>query len=292
MRPRSEWRWKASLAEKRRASAPAAAIVLVAGLAAGLAVGSTAFGVAVALAALVLGLGACTLVADAGPRPVVPAAVLLSVGLPGVAAGRPPAVGWAALPLVVALGVLAAFVLGIAFRRRGLVTVVGTTVLAGLLVGLGSSGLVLLRLAPEGVHWVVGAVVAVAAIEAARAVAPRLARVLVTRLAPPAWQVRLVRPAAAGAAAVLAAAGLASVLTPAAGVATAAVALGAVAAGSGLRRVLAGEPAPRPDAAGRDVAGVARWAVPLLLAAPPLALLAWFVPAVPRFPLFSLSMWL
>lgn len=242
---------------------------------AGLVVGSTAFGVAVALAALVLGVEACALVAGAGPRPIMPAVLLVAVGLPAVAVARPPAIGWTAMALVVALGLLSTFVLGIVFARRSLATVVGATMLAGLLVGLGSAGLVLLRLAPQGLRWVVGAAACIAAIDAAQA--------LTTRFAPPTWRVRLLAPAAGVAVAGIGAAGLASVLTPTAGITAAAVALGAVSAGRGLRGVLT---ADAGDGAG--VAEVTRWATPLLLAAPLLALLARFVPDVTGLTLFSL----
>lgn len=254
--------------------APALAAGLAAVLAAGLVVGSTAFGAAVALAALVLGVEACTLLAGAGPRPIVPAALLLAAGLPAAAVARPPTIGWTALPLVVALGVVSAFVLGIAFRRRGLVTVVGATMTAGLLVGLGSGGLVLLHLAPEGLRWVVGAVACIVAIDAARALA--------TRFAPSARHARLAAPVAGGAVAVISSAVLATALTQAAGVAVAAVALGAVAAGHGLRGVLTVDAARE-----RRVAEVTRWATPLLLAAPLLALLARFAAGSPGFTLFS-----
>lgn len=248
---------------------------LVAALVAGLAAGSTAFGVAVALAALVLGVEACALVAAAGPRPIVPAALLLAVGMPAVAVARPPAIGLTAVALVVAVGLLSAFVLGIAFARRSLATVVGATTLAGLLVGLGSGGLVLLRLAPQGLRWVVGAAACIAAIQAVQA--------LTRRFAPSSWRVRPLAPAAGAAVAVVGAAGLGSVLTPVAGIAAAGIALGAVSAGRGLRGALTAD-----TAESQGVAEVIRWATPLLLAAPLLALLARFGPDAPEFTLFPL----
>lgn len=254
---------------------PALGAGLAAVLVGGLAAGSTAFGVAVALATLVLGIEACALVAGAGPRPIVPAALLVAVGLPAVAVARPPAIGWTAMALVVALGLLSTFVLGIAFARRNLATVVGATMLAGLLVGLGSGGLVVLRLAPQGLRWVVGAVACIAAIEAAQS--------LTTRIAPSARHARLIAPTAGAAVAVLGAAGLASLLAPAAGIAAAAIALGAVSAGRGLRGLLTAGAAE-----GRVVGEVARWATSLLLAAPPLALLVRFAPDAPGLTLFSL----
>lgn len=258
-----------------RTRSPALAAGLAAAVAGGLVAGPTAFGIAVALAALVLGVQVCALVAGAGPRPIVPAALFVAVGLPAVAVTPPPASGLSAMAFVVALGLLSAFVLGVVFARRSLATVVGATMLAGLLVGLGSGGLVLLRLAPQGLRWVVGAAACIVAIDAAQ--------VLATRFAPSTWRVRPLASVAGAAVAVLGAGGLVSLLTPAAGIAAAAVALGAVAVGRELRGVLTADAAEAGS-----VVEVARWAAPLLLAAPLLALLAEFAPPGPGLTLFPL----
>ncbi|MEX2622036.1 MAG: hypothetical protein WD250_17635 [Egibacteraceae bacterium] len=145
----------------------------VTGLAAVIALvaGPRPFAVVVVVLAVLLLVDLSSVLGSAGPRPVVLAAAIPAVGLPALVALRPEQ-GWTATPDLVAGGVLATFLAMLAFGRRHDVTdVLGATALAGLVVGLGAGGLLLLRSLPDGFRWVLGVVLAVVVVEVARQVA-------------------------------------------------------------------------------------------------------------------------
>lgn len=240
----------------------AAAVVLVTVAAA--AAGRLPFALVVLALATVALVDFTTVLASAGPRPVVLAAAVPGVVLPAAVHVRP-AWGWTTVPDVVAGGVLIAFVAVLVFGRRRDVTVaLGATALAGLVIGLGATGLLLLRSLPQGSRWVLGLLVVVAAVQTAR-------RAGATRLPPravAAWTV---------VAALLAGGALVVVVAPpftfslASGMA--AVALLAVAAagllGEAVDDAIASatiDRGNRPPPAGAGVLTVA--ALPMLLAAP------------------------
>lgn len=141
---------------------------------AGLLLGASWFaGVVVALAAATLvDLGG--LLARAGVRPVLLAAAVPAVGLP-VAIAVEPEAGWERLPAFVTVGFLTAVVLVLVFGRRRHVTAgLGATMVSALVVGLGAASLLLLAALPDGVRWVVGVGVVVAAADIGAAVSLRL----------------------------------------------------------------------------------------------------------------------
>lgn len=261
-----------------RTGPEAVAVGLLAVLALGLAAGAQWFALAVVVGAAVLVVDLCTALEPAGARPMLPAAFVTGVGLPVIAMVRP-TTALATLPLVVSVGVLATFALSVALRRRATALVIGSTSLAGLLVGLGTSGLVLLRATPDGFRWVVAAVLATLAVDVAGAVVGRVA---------PATHREAAAVAAAGAIAVLAGVALAAVLAPPAGVVAAAVAVIGVAAGVGLRQALAAPGASDATEAHTAHAGVAALAGPLLVAAPAFYLVARWAPDPNPLSLFPL----
>lgn len=133
--------------------------------------GPRPFAILVVILAALLLVDLSSVLGSAGPRPVVPAAAVPAVGLPALVALRPEQ-GWTATPDLVAGGVLAAFLAMLVFGRRHDVTdVLGATALAGLVVGLGAGGLLLLRSLPDGFRWVLGVVLVVVVVEVARQVA-------------------------------------------------------------------------------------------------------------------------
>ena len=92
--------------------------------------------------------------AGAGQRMVVPGAAIPALGGPlwfATARGA----GWDAVPAAMAAGVIGTFVLTMLVpRSRTITAVVGTTLFAGLLVGMGCVALLLLRGQEAGFHWV------------------------------------------------------------------------------------------------------------------------------------------
>jgi len=242
----------------------AAAGVLSVVFLATLAAGPTTFAVAmVALSIVLLGDLADALAAT-GPRPVTLAAALPAIGLPAVIATRP-GVGWEGVPDFVAGGVLAAFVAVLVFgRRRDVTAALGATSLAGVVVGLGASGVLLLRSLPYGVHWVLGAVLLVTVVNGVRTYAA-------VRAKPAPAGAATVAAALLGAGALLVAAGPPFTLASATGIA--AVALLAVAAAGLLREAITEAVDAEGDAVGTPTArrrpGVlVAAALPVLLAAP------------------------
>jgi molybdopterin converting factor small subunit len=138
---------------------PAAALVaamLVVAFLGGLLAGPVSFAaVVIVLAALVL-LDTCSVLAAAAARPVLPAALVPAVALP-VSLAFDSDGGWQRMPAYVAVAVIGAFTLVLLTgRRRGVSAGLGATMLAGLLVGLGSAGVLLLRALPKGEAWTVG----------------------------------------------------------------------------------------------------------------------------------------
>jgi molybdopterin converting factor small subunit len=132
-------------------------LVLVAVVAAALAAGPLLFAIVTAGAAIAVLLDLGGLLARTGGRPVLVAAVVPGLGLPlGVAAAPDSAL--ALLPAATVVMLLGAFCLVLVLRGRAIAKL-GATVVAGLLVGLGAAGLVLLRATPDGVAWVAGLMV-------------------------------------------------------------------------------------------------------------------------------------
>jgi sulfur-carrier protein len=145
-------------------------LVLVAALLAGR--GWFAAGVVI-VACWVL-LDAVEVLAAAAGRPVLLAAALPAVGLPLAVVFRPDS-GWEHVPGWVAASFLLASALMLAFgRRRNVAAGLGATLTAGLLVGLGAAGLLLLRALPSGFRWVLALLVLVAAADLAAGLAGRL----------------------------------------------------------------------------------------------------------------------
>ncbi|HUH07547.1 MAG TPA: hypothetical protein VML96_07030 [Egibacteraceae bacterium] len=114
------------------------------------------FGTVVAVLAAVIVIDISGVLARAGARPVLLAAALPAVGLP-VAVTLNGGTGWQMLPGWFAAGLLSMFALVVVFgRRSGVSEALGATSLAGLVVGLGASGAILLSTLPEGRTWVLG----------------------------------------------------------------------------------------------------------------------------------------
>lgn len=119
-----------------------------------LVLGPGPFAVVLTLIAVVALVDLTGVLSRAAARPILPAALVPAVGLP-VTVGVRPDLGWDVVPLFVAAGFLVTFLFALLFgRRRGIVQGAGTTVLAGLIVGLGAASLVLLRGLPGGFRWV------------------------------------------------------------------------------------------------------------------------------------------
>lgn len=248
-------------------TANVAAAVLGVVFLATLAVGPGAFAAAVVGASIVLLIDLADALARTGPRPITVAAAIPGIVLPAAIAVRP-GTGWDAVPAFMAAGVLAAFLGALVFgRRRDVTAALGATALVGCVVGLGASGLLLLRSLPQGVHWLLGVVLLVAAVNATR-------NYTAARVKPLPAGAATVAVALAGAGALLVAAAPPFALASATGVAAVAL-LGVGAAGllrdaitvatsrAGLDRFAPEETVRRP------AAGVlTATALPVLLAAP------------------------
>jgi hypothetical protein len=237
-------------------------------IAAALPLGGRAFGFAVAVAAGIALLAITAAVDAVGPRPVVLAAAVAGVGTP-LRLALEPGDGLSAIPPLAAAMLLTCFVLLMVARRRSNITAtLGATVFTGLLVGLGTGGLLVLRLDRHGFRWTLGLL--------ALCVLPNLASLVAAR----------VRPATAGADQAVRAVVLAAIAGALAAAANPPFTLPVAAGGAviafvadhmaGLLQRFAG-PAP---AAGTPLApapdGLA-WFGPLLLAAPVVALAATVV---------------
>lgn len=137
---------------------------------AALVLGPGAFAAALALIAVVVLVDLSAVLSGAAARPILPAALIPAVGLPAAVAVWPEA-GWDLVPPFIAVGFLSTFLFALLFgRRRGIVQGAGTTMLAGLVVGLGSASLALLRGLPHGFRWALAFVVVVAAADLGGAV--------------------------------------------------------------------------------------------------------------------------
>lgn len=193
----------------------------------------------VAVAAIVL-VDLARLLTLAGSRPVLPAALVGGIGLP-VAAGLWPDAGWEAVGAFTAGAFLLACLLVLLFgRRRRVVEGLSSTVLVGLMVGLGATSLIVLRSLPDGHRWVLGLGLVVVAADCG----PPLLTTALRRGRPAARAPRpgLARGVLALLAALLAGVVVAVVLRPPFGVLTAAgfalVAAVASLTGEGLHRLL------------------------------------------------------
>lgn len=229
-----------------------------------LAAGPTTFAVATVALSIVLLADLADALAVTGPRPVTLAAAIPGIGLPAVIAVEP-GVGWEGVPDFVAGGVLAAFVAVLVFgRRRGVTAALGATALAGVVVGLGASGVLLLRSLPDGVHWVLGVVLLVTVVNGVRTYGAIRAKPVPAGAA-------TVAVALLGAGALVVAAAPPFTLASATGIA--AVALLAVAAADLLREAITdaggaeGDTVATPPARRRPGLFVSA-ALPVLLAAP------------------------
>lgn len=241
----------------RAASTVVVTPVVIVGMLATVPGGGTAFAVAVVIFALyALGYGALVL-GHSGQRPLLPAAAIAGVGLP-VAAAWWPSSGWEMVPGAVAAMVLGAFAVTIlSRRRRGVASAIGVTLALGLLVGVGSSGLLLLRSAPRGFRWTVTALVLVLAPHAAGAVARRGLRP---------GDAEAVRVITAGAVAGGVLAFVGPPLTPPVVAVLAVLALGASYAAAVFGQVLVAMAAAAPGQAG--LGWTIDWLAAVLLAAP------------------------
>lgn len=130
---------------------------------AALVLGPGAFAVALAVIGVVVLVDLSAVLSGAAARPILPAALIPAVGLPAAVAVWPEA-GWDLVPPFIAVAFLSTFLFALLFgRRRGIVQGAGTTMLAGLVVGLGGASLALLRGLPHGFRWALAFVVVVAA---------------------------------------------------------------------------------------------------------------------------------
>lgn len=136
----------------RLGAGAAAALAVLATLPLGgrLFAGAVALWGAMVLLELVVRLGAV------GQRPLLPASAVGALGAPLVATAAG-ASGWERLPLLMAMMLLAAFAVAlVAPRKRHITSTLGATVLPGLLVGVGTAGMIVLRSATAGFRWTVG----------------------------------------------------------------------------------------------------------------------------------------
>lgn len=118
-----------------------------------LVLGPAVFATALTVVAVAVLVDLSALLTRAAARPILPAALVPAAGLPVAVALRPEA-GWDLVPPFVAVGFLVTFLFALVFgRRRGIVQGAGTTMLAGLVVGLGAGSLVLLVGLPDGFRW-------------------------------------------------------------------------------------------------------------------------------------------
>ncbi len=118
--------------------------------------GPVPFAALVVAVAGVVVFDAAGLLTRAGTRPVVVAAAGPGILLPFAVAVDPNA-GLRLLPALAAGMTLLAFCLVIGFgRRAGAAVGLGTTAVIGLLTGVGTSSLLLLRHTPQGFRWLLG----------------------------------------------------------------------------------------------------------------------------------------
>jgi hypothetical protein len=140
--------------------------------------GPLAFAVLVLAVAVAVLVDLSLLLAAAGARPVLPVALVPGLVLPAMIAGdvaADPAAGWDRIPGAFAVTVLGGFLLVLLFGRRGgAVAGLAATAATSLLVGLGASGLILLRGLPEGRTWVIATLGLLIAADAAGPVVQRL----------------------------------------------------------------------------------------------------------------------
>lgn len=138
--------------------------------------GGATFGVVVVALAVAVLVDFSARLGHSGTRPIALAAAVPGVGLPAASAAGL-ANGWTAVPDFTVAGALAAFLVAILFRRRDATAALGRTALVGLTVGLGATGLLLLRSLPDGLRWALGAVAALSLVEVVRQVAAARASV-------------------------------------------------------------------------------------------------------------------
>jgi hypothetical protein len=223
------------------------------------------FGAAVVLLGAVALVELTRLVVAAGTRPVLPAAAVAGLGAP-LALTLNPAPKWDAVPGVLAAMVLVAFTLLLTGPRfRHAAAAGGATVLTGLVVALGTSGLLVLRFAGDGFRWTLGLLLL--------AVVPEVACAVVSRLRPtsaPAHAARVISAGAVVGALVMAAAPPFAVV-PA--LALAATASAAALASAALVAAVPGDRLPANGAGAGQHAAV-RWLGTMLFSAPAAAFLA------------------
>lgn len=135
---------------------PLAVVGLGVPLLVALMLGPGAFAAVVVVVAALLLVDVSGLLSRVGSRPIVLVALVPGVAMP-LAVARDPGSGWEAMPAWLAATVIGGFALVLLFGRRSHLTeALGATLLAGLLVGLGGSGLLLLRDLDHGFRWVLG----------------------------------------------------------------------------------------------------------------------------------------
>lgn len=157
------------------ARAIASGVLGVAVLAALLA-GPGFFGAVVLAVAVLLVLDLSGVLARSGSRPVVLAALVPGAGMPAAVAFRP-GVGWDEIPVFFAVTLGLVFLLVLVFgRRQGVTAGVGATFVVALVVGLGSTGFLLLLELADGFRWVLGLLALVAAADAGAPLGQRALR--------------------------------------------------------------------------------------------------------------------
>lgn len=150
-----------------------APLVLLLAAAAALVAGPGAFTALVVAAAVAVLLDLSGLLSRSSGRPVLLAALLPAAVLPLVAAADP-ALAWQRVPAFVATMLVGGFGLVLlSGRRAGVTAGLAATCLAGLLVGLGATSLLLLRALPDGFRWAL-ALLSLVAVPAAAGAAVRL----------------------------------------------------------------------------------------------------------------------
>lgn len=147
------------------------ASVLALAAVAALLVGVEALAVLVLVIAVVALLDLSLLLGRGGARPVLPVALVPGLVLPALVAfdiDADQTGGWERIPDVFAIAVMLGFLLVLLFGRRGGATAgLGATFIVGLLVGLGSASVLLLRALPDGFRWVLALLVLVIAADVA-----------------------------------------------------------------------------------------------------------------------------
>jgi CDP-diglyceride synthetase len=141
--------------------------------------GPTAFAVLVLALAVALLVDLSALLGAAGARPILPVALVPGLVLPAMVAAdvvADPAAGWDRIPGAFAVALLLGFALVLVFgRRNGAVAGLAATATVSLLVGLGASGILLLRGLPDGALWVAAVLALVLAADGAAPLLRRLA---------------------------------------------------------------------------------------------------------------------